>query len=428
MRIRPLRSPTTLATSVVRKTIIGDGDDNSYSNFGYRQTDGGIEASFSFARSSPSYRISALDRVVPATASGYTYGAAQSGQVYAFFTDDMSEFSVLIANLGKNVRFSGFPAYDGERTFTLVGGNTICIVNGLSSLEKLYLPFTARCGCFHAERLFVADNSEDSLVRWSGTTLNDWTQSADGAGYVRLDPSLGKIVNMYSFKDRVVVFREYGITVLRALGDPRNYAVGYALPSGFSAPMSNPYAVACDDKLFFAAGESIFSFDGSALRNVTPVRKEGLHSFARPSAYEDRYLYFECKTRLSTNSYVLEYDLVTGYTALFGENVDNFWRDGQGAHCFKSTYFMSDMFGGGDMLKRWTSKDYDLGTGGIKTLKSVFVSGTGDCTVTVCADGAERAFAGFGQHRAGMRGSSFTFVVSGECDVDRLEAEWEVTA
>lgn len=428
MRITPLREQYKLRTERVTRTIIGGKQDNSLANFGYVQGDDGIKASHSFAPSQAGYAISSLERVERVNPPGYTFGVTLYGDTYLMTTSSMVNFPVYVGYSDDMRLFYGFPEYEGRRVFAIAEKTTVHMITGANETADVPMPIQVRCGCFHADRMFACDYEDGYLIRWSGSAFNDWTESADGAGSLRLDPSFGEVLNMYSLRDRVIALREYGISAIRALGDPRNFAVDRDIAVSFNRRVSSPYAVKCDGKLYFACDDCIYSFDGNSLESLSPDRAEGLHGFRRPAAYEDRFVYFECETDASEHSYILEYDLKNGHTALFGEDCVNFWRDDEGCHCFKNGQFMSSMYGGGDMVKKWTSRGEDLGIAGVKTLKSLFISGRGDVTVTVLADGVSRDFAGFGVHRADMRGRTFTFCVSGECDVTELTAEWEVSA
>ena len=428
MRIRGASHRTSLRTDVERRQIIGGSADNSLLSVGYVQTDDGIRAMPSPVLSSPSVGMFSPYRLEHMNEPGATLYVNKYGQLYSLTLDDSRTKSKLIDQIPTGQFFTGLMYVNNNYTMAVGSGDTVLLIRNNSYYATYTLPRYLQCGCLHCGRLFGRDRSEPYTVRWSTTTsLVDWSESPDGAGYIVLDLHYGEIMGMYELGDKIIILRQHGITVLRALGDTRNFSVDAVMGCEISVPVENPFAVVCRGKLFFSTAEAIYSFDGSALERIVPERREKLSGFANPQCYEDRYLYFECVTAAEEN-YILEYDLDTGRTGLFCKDCNMFWRDKLGVHCFKNNVLYSTLYGNDDSTYLWQSEEYDLGTDEVKTLRQISVGGDGQMSVTVTADGVSRTFSGTGMKRVMLRGRKFSFSVSGNADVRDLSAEWEVSA
>lgn len=427
MRIRGSHSRTGLATDTVEREIIGGSADNSTINFGYIQTDDGIRAMPSPAISSPAVRLYSPYRVECLNQPGFTVYVNVYGQFYVMTPGETDYKSVYVNQLPMGQFYTGFMYYKNSYTMALGAAETVMLIKNRVKYMTYTLPRYLKCGCFHCGRLFGRDTTEPYTVRWSGLEINDWADSPDGSGYIVLDLRYGEIVNMYELGDKVIILRQHGITVLRALGDTRNFSVDAVMGYELSVPIENPYAVVCRGKLFFSTDECIYSFDGVNLERIVPQRKEKLSNFANPQCYENRYVYFECLTDKSSDGYILEYDLDTGRTGLFCKSGKAFWRDMYGIHYFKDNQMYSTMYGNDADGYLWQSEEYDLGSDAVKTLKGICTEGEGNPKITVTADGVSRTFEGTGAKRVMLRGRKFAFKVSGNADIRRLSATWEVS-
>lgn len=427
MKIRTARESSNMRTDIVERDIIGGSSDNSQYSFGYIQADDGITAMPSPAKMVPGLKMTSPYRVERVTEPGCCLYVNKYGQFYAL-TPAGEDKSTYIAQFPMGQFFTGLVYFNNYYTMAVCGANSLYLIKNNVKYATYSMPRGFRCGCFHCGRIFARDATEPYTVRWSGVKLNDWEESPDGAGYIVLDLHYGEIKNMFELGDKVVILRKYGITVLRALGDTRNFAVDAVKGYEFSVPVENPYAVLCRGKLFFSTPECIYSFDGSKLERIVPHRKEKLSGFANPQCYQDRYIYFECYTDKSESRYILEYDLDTGRSGLFCKDADCFWRDEYGIHFFRENYLYSSYYGETDDDGEWLSEEYDLGTDSVKTLKSIYAEGEGPLKITVTADGISRTFEGTGEKKVMLRGRKFIFKVNGCADVRRLSAKWEVSA
>ncbi len=70
----------------------------------------------------------------------------------------------------------------------------------------------------------------------------------------------------------------------------------------------------------------------------------------------------------------------------------------------------------------------DVGTAGVKTLKSIYIDAKNVAYVNVIADGVKRELSGRGRIPVGLSGREFVFELNGKNETELLEAEWEVRA
>lgn len=123
----------------------------------------------------------------------------------------------------------------------------------------------ASCVAVHYERLFAAKGYR---VRYSkALEPENWQESEQGAGYLDLPSAGGDIVAMLPYKEKLYLFRERGITQLRALGDNLNFkAVTLPYACGKIAKES---IASCGDKILFFTESGLFAFNGGVCALLT---------------------------------------------------------------------------------------------------------------------------------------------------------------
>ncbi len=115
------------------------------------------------------------------------------------------------------------------------------------------------CAAVHYERLFTASGDR---VRYSRALApEDWTEAAQGAGYVDLPSEDGAIVAMVSYKEKLYLFRERGIMQLRVLGDNLNFKAA-SMP--YSCGKLYPRTVVnCGKRVLFLTDRGLYAFNGA---------------------------------------------------------------------------------------------------------------------------------------------------------------------
>ncbi len=118
------------------------------------------------------------------------------------------------------------------------------------------------CAAYHYERLFTA---KEMRVRFSKPLEAwNWTNEAQGAGYIDLPPAGGNVISILSFKDKLYLFRERGITQLRALGDNLNFKLT-VMPVQCGKILAGSPAD-CGSHILFLAEDGLYSFNGGTCK------------------------------------------------------------------------------------------------------------------------------------------------------------------
>lgn len=125
--------------------------------------------------------------------------------------------------------------------------------------------FGGTCAALHYERLYFASGERlyytEPMVY---TTLT--TDTTYGGGYIDFPDAGGKILEIVSFKDKLYLFRERGITAVTAFGDPLNFKTA-ALPYSCGDIITGSVAC-CGEKIYFFTQNGFYSFDGSLCKKV----------------------------------------------------------------------------------------------------------------------------------------------------------------
>ncbi len=115
------------------------------------------------------------------------------------------------------------------------------------------------CAAVHYERIFTAAGDR---VNWSEPLSPDvWTHAEQGAGSLDLPSGGGEILSAVSFRERLYLFRERGISRLTALGDTTEFrAETLPFPPG---TLQKDSVRLCGKRILFCTESGIFSFDGT---------------------------------------------------------------------------------------------------------------------------------------------------------------------
>lgn len=425
MRIRRTRSFKGLKTRVETVKIIGGESDYCLVAAAYCLGGKGITSARKFARYNADAGMDALQSVdyfdniksgVAVTADGQIYrwnerdsGAAfqSCGAVGAYFP---SHFECL---------------YDSQPAVAVVGGSKMTYVLG-SGYADADIPYELKGACLHMGRIFAADAREKFVVRWSGTDLNDWEQSSLGAGYISLNPVRGEIFRVVSMGENLFVYREFGIDVIKAYGDPRHFAVVHMGSGDVTERLTESACAACGGKLYFCSERAVYSFDGKQIERIKlPEYMKG-KNYRTGKAFEGRYVDFYCERTAYGGSYQFEMDLFEGTFAFYAWSMSHIWKTPSGFYGWRSNAVFREDETAEDTTSSWRSDYFRLGDNSVKTLKSVYLDGGGDLEVTVVADRDTRRFSGAGRIPVNMCGRAFTVYVEGNGRVNLLEGEWEV--
>ncbi len=237
----------------------------------------------------------------------------------------------------------------------------------------------------HYERLFVANGYE---IRYSAPLdCDEWTLGVHLAGKLKLPRDSGEVVAMVSYRERLYLFRERGITELRANGDDLNMK---ATDIPFSCGQILPKSVVNGGYyLYFCTENGFYCFNGDSC-----VRRGGMFPFIHAS---------DVQATSFCGKYLVATVRNEGDRTLFcyGEE-DGGYFIGVPAVCVSEDACMD---GEGNVYELTARGVFDKSKGcfyeseysmiglsnGKKRVESVTVEGEGRMKVRICSDEGEQA-------------------------------------
>lgn len=312
--------------------------------------------------------------------------------------------------------------YKGEHAAAVIAGSRITFVKK-DGYENRVVEYGLIGGAFHRGRLFAADKTDRTILRWSSEDLTDWKESANGAGYVYLRPDKGNILALISYKEHLVVVRECGLDLIKAL-DPKYITIDGASDKFCTSAISGDTVAECGGKIYFCAADGFFCFDGNSIERLNIRPKAEVSNFCSASSCEGRYYFLKCFNLKENTKHLLMYDTVTKGYSIINTSAQFVWQYGSEYYAlYEGIVYIKDTSVNSAI---WNSVPINFGTAEAKTLKYVHIDITGELKVIIKSDGSERTFTESGTHYVGMTGKNFTFTVNGRGSCTRLEAEWEV--
>ena len=274
-------------------------------------------------------------------------------------------------------------------------------------------------GALHCGRLFAIDRQDNNKLLWSAAgSFNDWSHDLDKGGYLLLDPERGNVLNILSFNGKLVLVREYGLTVINMFGSPENYATGITDTS--CEKIYKNTAVVAEGKLIFFTQTGLCAFDGSRI-----IRLE--HRNARDILNGFCAVGFAGNYILACESAALQRKVLLCYRIADGESyiID----------CEAEALLASDavyVYGNGNVKRleegnfEYTAERLDFGTHKNKTLTKITFKGGADMEVT-CGDKTRVYVGAEGIVRPRMRGKYFDVKITGSAAVKDIVAKAEVS-
>lgn len=139
--------------------------------------------------------------------------------------------------------------------YRLLDGSAVCVSEEAGGT----------CAAVHYGRLFTASGCR---VRFSRALApDDWTERTQGAGWIDLPSEGGDVLELVPYKEKLYLFRERGITQLRAMGDNLNFkavTVPYACGKLYARSVAN-----CGGSVIFLTECGAFSFNGGTCRMLS---------------------------------------------------------------------------------------------------------------------------------------------------------------
>ena len=268
------------------------------------------------------------------------------------------------------------------------------------------------CGIMHCGRLFGADADNGLLLRWSGEGGIEYgEEKLNGAGSLMLDGKRGAILDISEYGERLVLVREYGLTILSAFGTPENFSA--KITDTDTDCIYKGTARAVGGELLFFTSSGLKAFDGTKIRRVAHRYEGRLTSPVSSAEFAGEYF-------LACAEGVLCYNPADGESYVIG----------LAANCLCAADCVY-AFNGSGVFRLAESGEFtfvsetDFGAVKRKTLTEIFVGGVAD--IEVSCGGKTRSFSGAGgKIRPRLRGENFTVTVRGRTPIASLTARAEV--
>lgn len=370
--------------------------------------------------------------------SGYMYTGSSDGVYKHSFNLSGRVTVVPYVDTSDNM-LAVIAAKNGVYTYDGKSGDIVLITDAPAAL----------CAEIHSERLFVLGIDGYTLNFSHALDITDWTKENQGAGYVSLPSDKGKIIAMKSFGGYLFLFRERGITRLRAMGDIMNFQ-----HVELDVHCGNIYAdsiAETGEYIAFASDGGLFLFDGDSVKKITDEAIENIDisSVASAARYGNRALMcVKLKTALPSCGWggtdpeaataaqelyssaggraVILVDgenedvRVLPYPALLAANVGDdtyiFDENKKMGRLYETAYGKEGEYMGGTLPCVWDSglTDFSLGDG-LKVLRKLSICGEGEYSVTAYNESRAVNFSmnGSGTLRPMLSGKKFGVRISG---------------
>lgn len=417
-----LKSHAKFKSRTEKRVIIGGDTDFCAERFGYRRGKNGISPAPAFRSVSPTISADSVlfsEYLPVGSRSFYVLG---NGRLMSLNTAAKSPLTL------EGTVTTKFPSVlhtiiNNQYYNVIVSGNKLAFIKGTAKATVMTVSVTLKNSVLHCGRLFGIDDTDEYMLRWSGYALQNWTEGVDGAGYVRLKPRLGKLLNLFVLGEKIIIVREAGISVLSVLGDSRHMRLDvcdkYELPRVYV----NSSAI-CRGQLWIFTQKGMRVFDGDSV-SVAPVDDFAIgYVLNHAKVVDDRYIYYSATK--GSDKCLFEYDVETGACTLFAGGCHSPYFVENNAYAFSGRILGNILPNIEDGNRRWVSKPVTFDEGKKAVLKSLTVEGSGNFTVETDCDGRKLYSAGAGRFRFAESGQSFIFRVTGNGSVTSLTAEWEV--
>lgn len=417
-----LKTHKPFNSRIEKKVLIGGETDYCAERLGYIKGINGISPALTF-KQTPTLIIIANIHMTQCMATGAkAVFAASDGKLYTwkYLTASRHVADGTISEVYPSVHSV---IVDGEYYSALVGGNKIALTSSDKKSQVYTIPVQLASSVMHCGRLFGVDLTDGYLLRWSGYSLLNWVEGVDGAGYVKLNPGLGKLLTLHVLGEKIVIVREKGITTISTLGDSRHMRMDvcdkHALP-----PVYADSSVICRGQLWIYTQNGMYVYDGSTLSVAPFERIMSDYVLSHPRVVEDRYVYY--RALKDGVKYLFMYDTETGAGNPFGKNAYCCFFCEDKGYAFRNNVLGSLLPDLADPDRVWVSETFTYDADKPAVLKSLNIEGSGDFTVETDCDGRKLYAEGAGKYRYSESGQSFTFKVTGIGSITSMSAEWEV--
>lgn len=282
------------------------------------------------------------------------------------------------------------------------------------------IPFLS-CGTVCRGRLFGAAGNDPYALFWSGSDgYNDGDSDANGAGLLTFGFAGGKILDVASVGEEVIVFRERRIERIKAAGLGDDFALGRGIDiDGYVAKT----AKVIGGSVLFMCANGLFRYRGGEVEKVEGYVGENAYDCTSSFVYRGRYYLLAGKSAADGGSKALcvyDAELGAGYSCLC--DAQAFAEDANGLIAFSD--YAAYRAGTGAFTAKYAGLDF--GSRRRKNIIAADVECDGDLTCEADNGCGSRRFVwNSGVHAVRMRGTRFGFKLSGKGEVRRFRLIWE---
>ena len=270
------------------------------------------------------------------------------------------------------------------------------------------------CAAVFHERIFTANGERVFYSKALDGSV--WSESRYGGGFLDLNSdSMGEILGMVPYKDRLYLLRRSGISFLRALGDELNFVVAH-MPMKCGSLIAGSTAI-CGEKIGYFTDSGFYLFNGalSVLAQNSRFAEIDLTKEVKAVSYRGRY-----------------YALVTkkeGAKAIYCYNPE--WNQAHFIECNpidiaagdelyfarrNLVYTISSQGICNEFSPYLTAENIAFGIGEEKILRSIAIEGEGTFSVCITSNRGRRTIKGnAGEElklRSPLRGNKFNLKIS----------------
>lgn len=343
----------------------------------------------------------------------------------------------------KDVKFTSPPMsvnyrIYGEDVIIMCSSTDHMVVwNGLDDpYTVLSSPFISSMA-MHYERLFVTTEGEKNSV-WFSDDLDptNWNSELNEGGYIQLIDDRGRCNKVISFLNYIYIFRDNGISRLTAYGDQTEFYISNLFVS--SGKIYADTVTLCGDRIYFLASDGLYRFDGLTTDKILSNLDDVIEGGTPYAAYYDGKYFLalrlkdENELRLNEENGGDDEDktvnnglIVIGqdeYSVVRGLEIDRLCPTEEGLYAALGNGLSGIMDKNGALFdkplhKIWNMPESDFGYVGLKILKEIQVSSTGDAKITVKSDFNKKEFTiSEGNNRLFVNLMGRTFKISIESD------------
>ena len=270
--------------------------------------------------------------------------------------------------------------------------------------------------CYHNNRLFAIDATDNSVVKYSALSNPlDWTSSSGtySPGEIPMNDYKDDLKRLMSLDNYVYVFREHGISRITPYAQDTVYS-----SSNIYTTVSKIYAdtaTICGSNIYFLQEDGLYYFDGFYVKKVDlpfeSLLSTSKQDYANACFYNGVY-YLACKIAFDDmttsesnmkNNVLVAFDVasgkssitrgvdVTDMTAVKDELIDRM------VTCIRNSDYVWHLthdgkYDGSALPKYWKSGRINLGNyDKDKILKKIYISCQSSCTFRVTTDKMSRS-------------------------------------